>query len=80
MPNEAHAQVFGCQRCHFVGEPDSVSNHVRIGPSDFFVTWTLKSWSIVEVTEKSCVPILLINGMINGKHDEAQDEIIKPIF
>lgn len=36
----------------------------------------MKSWSIVDTVEKIDVPTLLING----KYDEAQDEVMEPFF
>ena len=46
------------------------------GPSEFFITGTLKTWSIIEELHKIVVPVLLING----KYDEAQDEVVQPFF
>lgn len=46
------------------------------GPSDFFLTGTLKHWSIVDEIHKINVPTLLING----RYDEAQDEVMEPFF
>ena len=48
----------------------------RNGPSEFFITGTLKTWSIVDDIHKIIVPTLLING----KYDEAQDEVMEPFF
>jgi L-proline amide hydrolase len=52
------------------------ADYKRNGPSEFFITGTLKSWSIVDTVEKVVVPTLLING----KYDEAQDEVMEPFF
>lgn len=46
------------------------------GPSEFFVSGTLKTWSIVDEVHKIEVPTLLING----RYDEAQDEVVEPFF
>lgn len=48
----------------------------RNGPSEFFVTGSLKTWSIVDEVHKINVPTLLING----KYDEAQDSVMEPFF
>lgn len=48
----------------------------RNGPSEFFVSGTLKTWSIVDEVHKIEVPTLLING----RYDEAQDEVVEPFF
>jgi L-proline amide hydrolase len=48
----------------------------RNGPSEFFVSGTLKTWSIVDSVYKIIVPTLLING----KYDEAQDSVMEPFF
>ena len=51
------------------------------GPSEFYVIGTLKEWSITEelkqITEKTCPGGLLV---LNGYHDEAQDETTVPYF
>ncbi|CZR60076.1 uncharacterized protein PAC_09971 [Phialocephala subalpina] len=46
------------------------------GPSEFFVIGTLKSWNIIHEIHKIKVPTLLLNG----KYDEAQDEVMEPFF
>ena len=46
------------------------------GPSEFFVTGTLKTWSIVEELHRITVPTLVVNG----RYDEAQDECVEPYF
>lgn len=48
----------------------------RNGPSEFFISGTLKTWSIVDEVHKIKVPTLLING----RYDEAQDEVVEPFF
>ncbi|TFK93667.1 proline-specific peptidase [Polyporus arcularius HHB13444] len=46
------------------------------GPSEFFITGSLKDWSIVDDIHKITVPTLLLNG----RYDEAQDSIVVPFF
>jgi len=44
------------------------------GHSEFFVTGTLKNWSVVDDLHKIKVPTLVLNGA----YDEAQDECVEP--
>ena len=44
--------------------------------SEFFITGTLKTWSIVEELHRITVPTLVVNG----RYDEAQDECVEPYF
>ncbi|KAI0939820.1 hypothetical protein AcV5_001105 [Taiwanofungus camphoratus] len=46
------------------------------GPSEFNVTGSLKTWSIISDIHKINVPTLLTNG----GYDEAQDSVITPFF
>ncbi|KAL8646324.1 MAG: hypothetical protein Q9210_006202 [Variospora velana] len=46
------------------------------GPSEFSVTGTLKTWDIRPQIHKIKAPTLLLNG----KYDEAQDEVVEPYF
>ncbi|KAI0667417.1 proline-specific peptidase, partial [Trametes maxima] len=46
------------------------------GPSEFFVTGTLKDWSILDSVGKIDVPTLLLNG----RYDEAMDSVVVPYF
>ncbi|KAK4985998.1 hypothetical protein LTR50_005590 [Elasticomyces elasticus] len=46
------------------------------GPSEFHVIGTLKEWNITKDLHKINVPTLLING----RYDEAQDEVMQPFF
>ncbi|KII87182.1 hypothetical protein PLICRDRAFT_55188 [Plicaturopsis crispa FD-325 SS-3] len=46
------------------------------GPSEFYITGSLKDWSIVDEAHKISVPTLLLNG----RHDEAQDSVVAPFF
>lgn len=48
----------------------------RWGPSEFFVTGTLKDWSALEHIHKINVPVLLLNG----RYDEGQDTCMMPFF
>ncbi|MCJ1392826.1 hypothetical protein MMC18_005697 [Xylographa bjoerkii] len=54
-------------------EDDTVSMTMN-GPSEFFITGTLKTWSNVDRLHNIKVPTLLLNG----KYDEAQDECVEP--
>ncbi|OQO14278.1 hypothetical protein B0A48_01154 [Cryoendolithus antarcticus] len=51
------------------------------GPSEFYVTGSLKTWSIEEglrqVTQRTVPGGILV---INGRYDEAQDEAVQPYF
>ena len=51
-------------------------NYNRNGPSEFFVSGTLKTWTIVDEVHKINASTLLVNG----KYDEAQDEVMEPFF
>jgi pimeloyl-ACP methyl ester carboxylesterase len=53
-----------------------LSNDPRNGPSEFYVSGTLKTWTIEPSIYKIAVETLLING----KYDEAQDEVLEPFF
>ena len=46
------------------------------GPSEFFISGTLKEFTIVDQLEKIIVPTLLLNG----KYDEATDYVMQPFF
>jgi pimeloyl-ACP methyl ester carboxylesterase len=46
------------------------------GPSEFFITGTLKDFSILEELKKIVVPTLLLNG----RYDEATDYVMQPFF
>ncbi|KAL8783055.1 MAG: hypothetical protein Q9213_004902 [Squamulea squamosa] len=46
------------------------------GPSEFHVSGTLKAFDIRQDLHKIKVPTLLING----RYDEAQDEVVEPFF
>lgn len=48
----------------------------RNGPSEFFVSGTLKTWDITDIIHKINVPTLLANG----RHDEAQNETMEPFY
>lgn len=57
-------------------EADPTVYHTMNGPSEFHVVGTLKEWDITERLLKIRVPVLLING----RFDEAQDEVVQPLF
>lgn len=48
----------------------------RNGPSEFFVSGSLKTWDITPQLKNINVPTLLING----RFDEAQDITMEPFF
>jgi len=48
----------------------------RNGPSEFFITGTLKSFTLLPSLSKIIVPTLLLNG----KYDEATDYVMEPFF
>lgn len=48
----------------------------RWGPSEFFVSGTLKEWSVLDELHKISVPTLLLNG----RYDEAQDRAMRPFM
>lgn len=48
----------------------------RNGPSEFNVTGSLKTWDIRKEIHRIKVPTLLLNG----RYDEAQDEVVQPYF
>ncbi|KAJ7039857.1 proline-specific peptidase [Mycena alexandri] len=55
---------------------DSTVYSTMNGPSEFTVTGTLKTWTVIEDLHKIDVPTLLING----RFDEAQDVSVRPFF
>ncbi|KAL7279767.1 hypothetical protein ACG7TL_006174 [Trametes sanguinea] len=46
------------------------------GPSEFHITGSLKTWSILDSISEIKVPTLLLNG----RYDEAQDSVLYPYF
>ncbi|EKM55974.1 uncharacterized protein PHACADRAFT_256971 [Phanerochaete carnosa HHB-10118-sp] len=50
--------------------------HTMVGPSEFHITGSLKHWDITPELHKINVPTLVING----KDDEATDEVVKALF
>ena len=46
------------------------------GPSEFYVTGSLKTWTVVDRLSSISVPTLLLNG----RYDEAQDSCMVPFF
>ncbi|KAF4622284.1 hypothetical protein D9613_009034 [Agrocybe pediades] len=57
-------------------EKDPTCYHIMQGPSEFFITGTLKEWSVIDEVSKISVPTLLLNG----KYDEAQDGVMMDFF
>lgn len=55
---------------------DALCVMCRWGPSEFFVTGTLKGWSALDYIHKINVPVLLLNG----RYDEAQDSCMVSFF
>ncbi|KAJ9637737.1 hypothetical protein H2201_004172 [Coniosporium apollinis] len=55
---------------------DPTVYHTMNGPSEFHVVGSLKEWSILQDLPKIDVPTLLING----RYDEATDEVVEPYF
>lgn len=48
----------------------------RLGASEFNITGPLKSWNIISELPKIKVPTLVLNG----RYDEATDEVVAPLF
>ena len=48
----------------------------RNGPSEFYVTGNLKTWTIIPELHRIQVPSLVLNGI----YDEAQDICVEPFF
>ncbi|KAH7929615.1 proline-specific peptidase [Leucogyrophana mollusca] len=57
-------------------EQDSTVYLTMNGPTEFHITGSLKTWSVVDDLHKIKVPTLLING----RYDEAQDKVVIPFF
>ena len=60
----------------FVGRRSDTTGTFRNGPSEFHVSGSLKTFDIRKDLHKIKVPTLLING----RYDEAQDEVVEPFF
>ena len=54
----------------------SAGRGCRQGPSEFYITGVIKSWTIVDDIHKVTIPVLLINGA----YDEATDLCMRPYF
>ncbi|GJE89194.1 proline iminopeptidase [Phanerochaete sordida] len=57
-------------------EKDPTVYHTMLGPSEFNITGSLKNWDIIKELHKINVPTLVLNG----RHDEATDEVVAPLF
>ena len=57
-------------------EEDPTVMQIMNGPDEFEIKGSLKGWSIVERASRIAVPTLLLNG----KYDQAQDEVVAPFF
>ncbi|KAJ7627661.1 proline-specific peptidase [Mycena polygramma] len=55
---------------------DATVYSIMNGPSEFNITGTIKSWTVIDDLHKITVPTLLING----RFDEAQDISVVPFF
>ncbi|KAG6852610.1 hypothetical protein C0991_010481 [Blastosporella zonata] len=63
--------------CYHCGDPNNgVVFLDRNGPSEFTITGTLKTWSIIDILHTIKPPTLLINSV----YDEAQDVCVLPFF
>jgi len=57
-------------------EKDPTVYHTMNGPSEFHVTGSLKTWSVISDAHKISVPTFLVNGA----YDEAQNSCVMPFF
>jgi len=57
-------------------EEDKTVYYTMIGPSEFTITGSLKTWSVIGKLDAIKVPTLVTNAV----EDEAQDEVIKPFL
>ncbi|EIN10808.1 proline iminopeptidase [Punctularia strigosozonata HHB-11173 SS5] len=55
---------------------DPTVYHTMNGPSEFHIIGSLRDWSILDQIHSISVPTLLING----RYDEATDEVVQPFF
>ncbi|KAI9867769.1 MAG: hypothetical protein M1830_005745 [Pleopsidium flavum] len=55
---------------------DPTVYHTMNGPNEFYITGSLKDWSVVDEVHRITAPTLLINGY----YDEAQDSVVRPYF
>lgn len=56
---------------HDITNPES-----RYGPSELYISGSLRDWTSIPILDKIKVPTLLINGAA----DEAQDVAMQPFF
>ena len=61
---------------HYLPSRIRSADDCRVGPNEFHIIGTLKTWSIVDEVHKIVAPTLLING----KYDEAQDSVMEPFY
>ncbi|KAJ7085500.1 proline-specific peptidase [Mycena belliarum] len=57
-------------------EVDGTVYNTMNGPSEFYITGPLKSWTMLDEAKNISVPTLLLNG----RYDEAQDSVVAPFF
>lgn len=69
MPDDV-VKSFGCMA------EDPTVYHTMNGPSEFHITGSLRSWTIIPSISSIKVPTLLINGA----YDEAQEDSLQPFF
>ncbi|EKM60681.1 uncharacterized protein PHACADRAFT_83971 [Phanerochaete carnosa HHB-10118-sp] len=55
---------------------DPTVYYTMAGPSEFNITGSIKDWDITPELHKISVPTLVLNG----KYDEATDEVVGPLF
>ncbi|KAI9887839.1 MAG: hypothetical protein M1823_000361 [Watsoniomyces obsoletus] len=53
---------------------DNTVHSAMIGPAEFTITGSLRTWSVIDRLPKIQAPTLIINGA----YDQAQDSVIKP--
>ncbi|KAF5381244.1 hypothetical protein D9757_007865 [Collybiopsis confluens] len=57
-------------------EEDHTVYHTMNGPSEFCISGSIKTWSVIDLLSTVEYPVLIING----EHDMAQDTAILPYF
>ncbi|KLO25441.1 proline iminopeptidase-family hydrolase [Mycobacterium haemophilum] len=57
-------------------QEDPTVYHAMVGPNEFYITGSLKSWSVVDQLHRITVPTLVVNG----RYDEATDLCVAPFL
>ncbi|KAJ3525177.1 hypothetical protein NM688_g8443 [Phlebia brevispora] len=57
-------------------EEDPTVYHTMNGPNEFYITGSLRTWSVLDTLHTITQPTLVING----RYDEAQDVCVAPFF